>query len=274
MIAFKAACIQVNAGDDMDANIHAACELVCQARAAGAELALLPENVAMMTWGRDNIIARAMPEEGHKALAAFRSLARDTGIWLHCGSLAVLIGDGRVANRSFLLDPEGRVVASYDKIHMFDVDLGGGETYCESATFQPGEAAVVAGTPWGRLGLSICYDLRFPHLYRDLAKAGADFLAVPAAFTRTTGRAHWHVLMRARAIETGCYILAPAQCGEHPNNRQTFGHSLIVSPWGTVLGDAGEAPGFVVARIDPYEVVEARRKIPALTHDRSYRRPD
>lgn len=274
MIAFKAACIQVNAGDDMDANIQVAIDLVCQARAAGADLALLPENVAMMTWGRDNIIARAMPEQRHKALAAFRSLARDTGIWLHCGSLAVLTDDGRVANRSYLIDQDGEVVASYDKIHMFDVDLGGGEVYCESATFQPGAAAVIAGTPWGRLGLSICYDLRFPHLYRDLAKAGADFLAVPAAFTRTTGRAHWHVLLRARAIETGCYVLAPAQCGEHAGNRQTFGHALIVSPWGTVLGDGGESPGYVIARIDPYDVAEARRKVPALTHDRPYRDPN
>ncbi len=272
-MSFKAACIQVNAGNDLDANIQAAATLACDARAAGAELVLMPENVAMMEWGRKNITANAMPEDGHKALAAFRELAAETRLWLHCGSLAVLLDDGWVANRSFVIDPRGDVVAKYDKIHMFDVDLGNGETYKESATFAAGSQGVVAGLPWGGLGLSICYDLRFAYLYRSLAKAGARFLAVPAAFTRTTGRAHWHVLLRARAIETGCYIFAPAQCGEHVGGRQTFGHALIVSPWGSILADAGEQPGFIMAEIDPAEVDEARRKIPALTHDRGYAEP-
>lgn len=267
---FKAACIQVNASNDMDANIQAAAALACDARAAGARLVLMPENVSMMEWGSRNIIAKAQPEDGHKALAAFQELARETGLWLHCGSLAVLLENGRVANRTLVLDPRGDIVARYDKIHMFDVDLGGGEAYRESATFEPGDRAVSVGLPWGRLGLSICYDLRFPHLYRGLAKAGADFLAVPAAFTKTTGKAHWHVLLRARAIETGCFVFAPAQCGTHVGGRETFGHALIVSPWGQVLADGGEQPGFIMAEIDTDEVDDARRKVPSLVHDRTY----
>jgi len=273
MALFKAACIQVNASNDMEANIREAALHACAARAAGAQLVLMPENVSMMEWGRQNVIAQAQPEAEHKALAAFRELARETGLWLHCGSLAVLLDGDRVANRTIVLDPQGQVAARYDKIHMFDVDLGNGEAYRESATFAPGEYAVTAGTPWGELGLTICYDLRFPHLFRSLAKAGAQFITVPAAFTRTTGRAHWHVLLRARAIETGCYIFAPAQCGEHAGGRQTFGHALIVSPWGAVLADAGEQPGYVIAEIDTDEVAEARRKVPSLSHDRPYAEP-
>ena len=275
MTSFRAACVQVNASNDMAANIGAACALAREARAEGADLVLLPENVAMMEWGRANVIAKAAPEETHPALAAFRDLARETGLWLHCGTLHVRVADGqgddgRVANRSYLLDPTGETRARYDKIHMFDVDLGGGEVYRESATFAPGGRAVTADLPWGRLGLTVCYDVRFPHLYRALAKAGASFLAVPAAFTRTTGRAHWHVLLRARAIETGCYVLAPAQCGEHAGERQTYGHAVIVDPWGEVLADAGEQPGFAIADIDSARVAEARRKVPSLEHDRAY----
>ncbi len=267
---FKAACLQVNAGTDMADNIQAAAALACDARAAGAELVLMPENVSMMEWGRKAIIGKARPEEEHPALAAFRDLARETGLWLHCGSLAVLLDNGQVANRTLMLDPRGDIVARYDKIHMFDVDLGGGESYRESATFQPGDRAVTVDLPWGRLGLSICYDLRFPHLFRALAKAGADFLTMPAAFTRTTGKAHWHVLLRARAIETGCFVFAPAQCGDHAGGRQTYGHSLIVSPWGAVLADGGDQPGYVMAEIDVAEVDAARRKVPSLVHDRPY----
>ncbi|WP_142848680.1 carbon-nitrogen hydrolase family protein [Telmatospirillum sp. J64-1] len=267
---FKAACIQVNALNDMQANIQAAGDLVRRARDAGADLVLMPENVAMMEWGRANILAKSQPESEHAALAAFRELARETGAWLHCGTLAIRLPGDMVANRSYVLDPTGEIAAWYDKIHMFDVCLPGGETYRESATFQPGDRAVVARTPWGGLGLTICYDLRFPYLFRSLAHAGADFLATPAAFTRTTGMAHWHVLQRARAIETGCYVFAPAQCGTHINDRQTYGHALIVAPWGEVLADAGEEPGFVIAEIDTARVAEARQMVPALTHDRSY----
>jgi predicted amidohydrolase len=273
MTSFRAVCIQVNAGNDLKANLAAVETLIRKARAAGADLALLPENVAMMEWGRPNLVAKAATADKHPALAAFKALANDTGMWLHGGTLHVLLDDGRLANRTYVFDPKGAVVAQYDKIHMFDVDLGNGEVYRESATFRPGEGAAVVDLPWGRLGLSICYDLRFPQLYRALAKAGSQFIGVPAAFTRTTGRAHWHILLRARAIETGCYILAPAQCGEHAGGRQTYGHALIVSPWGEVLADAGEEPGFIMAEIDPDQVTEARRKVPALSHDRAFAEP-
>ena len=274
MTTVKAACLQVNAGNDMDQNIQAAAALACDARAAGAELVVMPENVSMMEWGRANILAKALPEEDHRALHAFKELARETGLWLHTGSLSVLLPEeGKVANRSYFLSPEGEVAAQYDKIHMFDVDLGEGEVYRESATFSPGREAVLADSPWGRIGMSICYDLRFPQLYRSLAHAGADLLVVPAAFTRTTGKAHWHVLLRARAIETGCFVLAPAQCGEHAGGRQTFGHALIVSPWGAILADAGEQPGYIMASLDLDQVAEARGKVPSLSHDRVFIRP-
>ncbi|HET8728333.1 MAG TPA: carbon-nitrogen hydrolase family protein, partial [Alphaproteobacteria bacterium] len=194
------------------------------------------------------------------------------------GSLAIRLDGDRVANRSLLFDPAGRIVASYDKIHMFDVDLAGGESYRESATFRPGERAVVApvAVPGGSagLGLTVCYDVRFAYLYRALAQAGADILSVPAAFTVPTGRAHWHVLLRARAIETGCFVIAPAQTGEHDRGRRTYGHSLIVSPWGEVLADAGEEVGFVTADLDLSLVGQARTMVPALGHDRGFEGPE
>jgi predicted amidohydrolase len=274
MTTLKAACIQVNASNDMDDNIRAAAALACDARAAGAELVVMPENVSMMEWGRTNILAKALPEKEHKALQAFQELAKETGLWLHTGSLAVFLPEeGKVANRSYFLSPEGEVVAQYDKIHMFDVDLGEGEVYRESATFAPGREAVLADSPWGKIGMTICYDVRFPQLYRSLAHAGATILTVPAAFTRITGKAHWHVLLRARAIETGCFVLAPAQCGEHAGGRQTFGHALIVSPWGAILADAGEQPGYIMASLDLDQVAEARGKVPSLSHDRAFIQP-
>lgn len=260
---FTAACLQVNASEDMAQNIATASSLTRQAVDGGAALVLMPENVSMMTWGREATLAHAMKESDHAALAAFRALAKDLRVWLHCGSLSVLVGDGKVANRTYVIDPDGAVAASYDKIHMFDVDLGNGERYAESATFQAGDAAVSIDLPWGRLGLTICYDVRFPHLYRNLAQAGADFLAVPAAFTRVTGEAHWHILLRARAIETGCFIFAPAQTGTHAAGRQTFGHALIINPWGEVLADGGTAPGIITAKIDTAEVESARGRLPA-----------
>jgi deaminated glutathione amidase len=267
------ACIQTNSARDMAANLETVPPLVRAARDAGAAFVLLPENVSMMEPDTALWREKALPEEGHPALASFRALARETGVWLLIGSLAIRLAGDKVANRSILLDSEGGIVARYDKIHLFDVDLGGGESYRESATVAPGDRAVVADTPWGRLGMSVCYDLRFAHLYRSLAKAGADFLSIPAAFTRTTGRAHWHVLQRARAIETGCYVFAPAQCGVHAMGRETFGHALIVDPWGAVVAEAGEDVGFIIATIDRAAVVEARSKIPALSHDRPYAEP-
>jgi predicted amidohydrolase len=183
--------------------------------------------------------------------------------------MAVKIAADRLANRSFLLTPEGEIAARYDKIHMFDVDLEDGQTYRESVLYRPGDTPVLAELPWGTLGMTVCYDVRFAYLYRALAQAGADFLTIPAAFTVPTGKAHWHVLQRARAIETACFVLAPAQWGEHADGRKTYGHSLIVDPWGEVLADAGEGVGFVTAEIDPAKIAEARRKVPALRHDRT-----
>jgi len=269
-IPVTVACVQVNAGETMAENITAAAQAVRQARDAGAACVLLPENVAMMTLGRDRILAQAFREAEHPGLAAFQDLARETGVWLHGGTLAVLLEDGRAANRTYVLRPDGSIADHYDKIHMFDVTLSETETYRESETFSPGDRAVVVDLPWLSLGLSVCYDLRFAALYRALAQAGADALAVPAAFTVPTGRAHWHVLLRARAIETGCYVLAPAQTGAHPHDRHTFGHALIVAPWGEVLADAGDAPGIITATLDPAEVDTARARVPALHHDRPF----
>ncbi len=270
---FRAACLQVNGSNDLQRNIEIASALAIEARTAGADLILMPENVAMMEWGRSNIVLKAMPESEHLALQAFQTLARDLECWLHTGSLAVLLDGGMVANRSYVLTPAGSVAAAYDKIHMFDADLGAGEVYRESTTFLAGNQAVVAKLPWGKLGLSICYDLRFPHLYRAYAKVGCHFLAIPAAFTKGTGRAHWHILLRARAIETGCYVFAPAQVGSHVNGRETYGHALIVSPWGEILADALERPGWIMAEIDPQKVEDARRKLPCLEHDKPFVMP-
>jgi len=267
---FTVACVQTNSARDIEPNIEAVVPVVREARAAGADFILLPENVSMLEPSNRRQREKACLEEEHPALAAFRDLARETGAWLLVGSLSIRVGDDMVANRSMLIGATGEVAARYDKIHLFDVDLGNGEHYRESSTIEPGDRAVVADTPWGRLGMTVCYDLRFPHLYRTLAKRGADFLSIPAAFTRTTGRAHWHVLQRARAIETGCYVFAPAQCGVHAEGRETFGHSLIVDPWGTILADGGDEVGYILADVDPAEVASARRKIPALEHDRPY----
>jgi deaminated glutathione amidase len=267
----RAACVQVNAGTEIGPNLQAAGDLARQARAAGAQLIAFPENVSMIVQGRDKALARVQPEATHPGLPFFADLARETGAWLLVGSLGILLDEGRIANRSFLFDDQGRIVARYDKIHMFDVDLPGGESYRESATYRPGEKAVAAETPWGGLGLTICYDVRFPYLHRALAQAGARIIASPAAFTAPTGRAHWHVLLRARAIETGCFILAPAQVGTHDEGRLTYGHSLIIAPWGEVLADAGgEAPGFIIADLDLSKVDEARGMVPALKHDRAF----
>jgi predicted amidohydrolase len=219
---------------------------------------------------RDNLFAAIVAEEQDATLAAFRDLARRLAIWVHVGSLAVKVSPDRAANRSFLIDPRGDIAARYDKIHMFDVDLANGESYRESRSYQPGELAMVADLPWGRLGLTICYDLRFPALYRALAEAGSSFLAIPSAFTRQTGEAHWHVLNRARAVENGCFVLAAAQGGTHQSGRETYGHSMVIDPWGRVIAEGDDAPGVVMAEIDPSLVGKARGRIPSLQHGRRF----
>jgi len=271
--AFKVACIQNSAGPEMGPSLEEAIALARAAHARGAELICLPEYFACLKASDGEFVVGALAEAEHPALPACRALARELDVWLLLGSLAIKAGPDRVYNRSYVIDAGGEIVARYDKLHLFDVDLEGGESYRESAVIAPGERAVVAPTPWGPMGLSICYDLRFPYLYRALAQAGALFLTVPAAFARTTGKAHWHVLNRARAIETGCYVFAPCQCGSHVGGRPTYGHSLIVDPWGRVLADGGEETGVIVAEVDPAEVAKARAMVPALAHDRAVAGP-
>lgn len=271
---FTVGLIQVTATNEMAPNIRFIEEQTRRACEAGAQFVMTPENSTLIGANRADTLAKAQPEDSHESLHAMRALARECGIWFLLGSIHVKVEAERNANRSYLIDPTGGVVASYDKIHMFDVQLASGETYRESSTFRPGDRTVIAQTPWGRLGMTICYDLRFPYLYRDLAHAGAEMLSIPSSFTVPTGRAHWHVLMRARAIETGCFVFAPAQVGTHAANRKTYGHSLVVAPWGEVLADAGgEQPGFVTAEIDMAKIDEARKAVPSLTHDRRYAPP-
>ena len=273
--SFKAACVQISSQLDMDANRGAASARVGDAADNGAKRVLLPKNVSLRGTNGEQALARARPEARHKALPVFTELAREKGVWLMVGSLSVRLdeaggGEDMLANRSLLISDQGEIMVRYDKIHMFDVNIEGGESHRESETYRPGAQAVVAATPWGGLGMTICYDLRFPYLYRSLAQAGAHFLSVPSAFTRVSGRAHWHVLLRARAVETGCYIFAPAQCGDHANDRQTYGHSLIIDPWGKILAEAGESPCVIAADIDPSRVAAVRAMIPSLKHDRKF----
>jgi predicted amidohydrolase len=268
--AFTAGLVQLRAGLKPQANLDATIALVKQAKAAGADYVQTPEMTNLLALKREDLFAGIVPEEQDASLAAFRDLARELGIHLHVGSLAIKASAEKAANRGFLINPAGDLIARYDKIHMFDVDLANGESYRESRNYRPGELAVVADLPWGRLGLTICYDLRFPALYRALAEAGAAFLSVPSAFTRQTGEAHWHVLLRARAVENGCFVLAAAQGGRHENGRETFGHSLVVDPWGRVIAEGDAEPGVVLARIDPAEVVAARGRVPSLQHGRRF----
>ena len=267
---FKAAMIQMRSGMTPGVNIDAAARLIGEAKAAGAQYALTPEITNIMESKRERLFATIVEEERDTSLATLRELARKLSLYIHVGSLAIKVGHDRAANRAFLIDPKGNIVARYDKIHMFDVDLGNGESYRESNNYRPGELAVLADLPWGRLGVTICYDLRFPALYRALAEAGATMLAIPSAFTRQTGEAHWHPLMRARAIENGCFVFAAAQGGKHENGRETYGHSLIVDPWGRVLAEGGTEPGVVMAEIDVGEVAKARARIPSLEHGRRF----
>lgn len=269
---FRAGLVQLCASRSVEKNLQAAGKLIREAAAGGASYVQTPEITTLMETDRERLMLAVQPEDGNTALAYFRGLARELGIWLHIGSMAVAVpGEERLANRAFVITPGGAVAASYDKIHMFDVQLPDGAVYRESKNYRPGQRGVVTDLPWGRLGVTICYDLRFAYLYRALAKGGAEMLAIPAAFTVPTGKAHWHVLMRARAIETGCYVLAAAQGGMHEAGRATYGHSLVVAPWGEVLAEAkGDAPGVIFADIDLAKVAEARGRVPALDHDRPY----
>ncbi len=269
----RVACVQPSSGQDMAENIRTACDLIRAAEKEGARLIALPENVALMDHRDEEVQTQAAVLEEHPAIQAFGEIARETGAWILAGSVGARGADGRVANCSALLNDDGAVQARYDKIHMFDVDLPNGEVYRESEAFRPGRQAVVAETPWGGLGLSVCYDLRFPQLYRALAHGGAEIITIPAAFTKVTGEMVWHVLNRARAIESAAFVLAPCMWGSHSGGRTTFGHSLIVDPWGKVLADAGEGVGYVTAEIDLAEVVKARASIPALNHDRDFEIP-
>jgi deaminated glutathione amidase len=271
---FKAGLVQLNAGAEIEPNLAAAGKLIREARRAGADFILTPENTSFIEAGRARILEKALPEPEHPGLPFFADLCRETGAWILVGSLSIKLDRETCANRSYLFRPDGEIAAYYDKIHMFDVDLAGGESYRESATFRPGERAVVADLPWARLGMTVCYDLRFAYLYRALAQAGAGIISVPAAFTRPTGAAHWHVLLRARAIETGAFVLAPAQCGLHAGGRGTYGHSLVISPWGEILAEgSADQPGVVLAEIDVAKIAEARAMIPALRHDRPFAGP-
>jgi len=269
-LGFNAAMIQMRSGLDPAANLAAALKLIDEAKAAGADYVLTPEMTNILAAKREQLFAKIVAEEQDTTLTTLRDVARKLAIYIHIGSLAIKASPEKAANRSFLIDRRGEVVARYDKIHMFDVDLAGGESYRESDTYRPGELAMIADLPWGRLGLTVCYDLRFPALYRALAEAGASFLAIPSAFTRQTGEAHWHVLQRARAIENGCFVLAAAQGGKHENGRETYGHSLVVNPWGRILAEGGTEPGVVMAQIDPSEIVAARSRIPSLHHGRRF----
>ena len=267
---FRAACIQLCSGDNVADNIRDASDLIRAAAAGGARFIATPENTSLMAADGGAKLAQSFDEAHDPALPAFKALAKELGVWLLIGSLAIKVSDSKTANRSFLIDPKGVITARYSKIHLFDVDLPSGETYRESRTVEGGGEAVLAETPWGRIGLTVCYDLRFPHLYRQLAKQGAFALTVPSAFTETTGKAHWHVLLRARAIENGAFVIAPAQSGRHANGRRTYGHSLIVSPWGEVLAEGGTEPGVFAAEIDPALAAAARAEVPSLRHDREF----
>lgn len=273
MSVFKAACVQLNSGSDLGANLLAIAASVREAAAQGAQLIMLPEYAALLDGSGRVMRENSFAEDAHPALTACRALAREVAAHLLVGSLTIKIDDARMANRSYLLAPDGNTVASYDKIHMFDVTLPSGKVIRESSAYQPGGRAVIAETPWGALGMTVCYDLRFPQLFRALARAGALFLAVPSSFQRETGVAHWHALLRARAIENLSYVFAPAMCGEHAGNRSTYGHSLIIDPWGKIVAELGAEPGICYAEINPAEVARVRAMLPALTHDCVFEAP-
>ncbi|GAB1576764.1 carbon-nitrogen hydrolase family protein [Bordetella petrii] len=272
MTTVKIACVQLCPGNDMPANLAAIDGGVAQAAAAGARFVMLPEFAAFLDRNGRAMAQAAQPFDRHPAVRALQDCAGAHRVWLLAGSLTVRLDSpaGKLANRGVLFDDEGRIAATYDKLHLFDARLPDGREIAESRAYQPGDRAVLAATPWARLGLSICYDLRFPALYRALAQAGASVLCVPSAFARETGRAHWHALLRARAIENGCYVVAAATCGDHPGPWHTYGHSLVVDPWGAVVAEAGETPGVLLCDLDLDAVARARAALPSLSHDRRF----
>jgi predicted amidohydrolase len=267
---FTAACVQMRSGRDPGANRDAAVAGIREAASRGAAYVQTPEMTSLVERSRERLFALVTGEDQDPTLSALREAARETGTVVQIGSIAVRSGD-KIANRAYLINSDGEILASYDKLHLFDVDLPSGERWRESATYTGGACAVVAATPWAMLGLTICYDIRFPGLYRALAEAGAEVLTAPACFTRQTGEAHWHVLQRARAIETGSFVISAAQGGLHEDGRETYGHSLILDPWGRVLADAGGSePGVILAEIDLAQVADARARIPSLKHCRAF----
>lgn len=265
----RVALIQLTSGDEVSSNVAVVCAYIREAATAGATFVSTPETTHLMEMNREKVLEKASFENDDEGLNAFRALALELGIWLHIGSLIIKIAVDKLANRSFILSPNGDIATRYDKAHLFDVELGGGESYRESALYQPGDTLSVVDVGGVPVGLSVCYDLRFPYLYRDLAQAGARVLLVPSAFTQPTGAAHWHVLLRARAIETGCFVLAAAQSGLHDTGRRTYGHSLAIDPWGTIIADAGEEAGLTIVDLDLAMIDKVRQKIPSLQHDRA-----
>ena len=272
-MTFRAACVQLRSSDDVAENIRETVRLVRDAAAQGASFVATPENTTLMAADAASKLKHSYDEAQDPALPVFAALARELNVWLSIGSVAIKVSDTKTANRSFLIAPDGSIAARYSKIHLFDVELAGGEVYRESNTVTGGDQAVLADTPWGKFGLTVCYDMRFPELYRRLAKAGAFLFTVPSSFTVPTGIAHWHVLLRARAIENGAFVIAAAQGGLHANGRKTYGHSLIVAPWGEVLAEAGTDPCVIYADIDPELSRQARDKLPSLQHDRNFSGP-
>ncbi|BAV64479.1 carbon-nitrogen hydrolase family protein [Sphingobium cloacae] len=270
----RAAIFQMTSGVDPSANAAAITEMARHARSEGADMLFTPEMAGYLDRDRKRAAETLRTEADDPVLAAIRETAAKQGLWVHVGSLAFKDerADGRWANRSFVIDDRGEIRARYDKIHLFDVDLATGESWRESAVYGPGEQAVAVDTPWARMGLSVCYDMRFPDLYRALTNAGATVLLMPAAFTVPTGQAHWHILLRARAIEAGCFVIAPAQTGRHADGRDTYGHSLVVDPWGDVLLDMGEEIGLALADIDIARIEEVRGRVPAIANRREIAR--
>jgi predicted amidohydrolase len=271
---FIAAMVQTRVKLSPNENLREVSALIREAKAKGASYVQTPEMTNLLAANKDQLFKTIADEENDASLKSFRALARELKIYLHIGSMAIKATADRAANRAFLIDPNGEIIARYDKIHMFDVNLANGESYRESNNYQPGDTASLADLPWGRIGLTICYDMRFPSLYRALAESGASFLTMPSAFTKPTGEAHWHVLLRSRAIENGAFVFAAAQGGVHESKRVTYGHSLIVDPWGEILAEGGVDPGVITAEIDPAKVVDARGKIPSLQHGRRFSVPE